>query len=201
MNIIKEIPYNPNWVKRSVTQNIILHHTDSLTASIQDIDEWHKSNGWENVGYQFLVRKNGKIYEGRPFDIQGAHTLNGYNNNSIGICFEGSFETEHMDEPQRSAGVELIRYIQMRYNYTLKIYRHLDVQSNTQCPGINFPNSIIYEGMKGGIKMSRDEALKIIFDAGCINTEEYWQKACDVCNHFDTLLVNVATKIQELKNK
>jgi hypothetical protein len=50
--------------------------------------------GWRDIGYNFLVDKCGRIYEGRAGGVAepvlGAHTL-GFNSNSMGIAVLGTF--------------------------------------------------------------------------------------------------------------
>lgn len=62
-------------------------------------------------------------------------------------------------------------------------------------------DNIVHSLNKGEDIMSKDEAIKVLTDERVINSPEYWIKAIDVCNHFDQFVINVATKIQELKNK
>jgi uncharacterized protein with LGFP repeats len=80
-----------------------VHHTASGNAYscaqapsvIRGIYRYHvKSMGWRDIGYNFLVDKCGKIYEGRAGGVakpvMGAHTL-GFNSNSMGIAVLGSY--------------------------------------------------------------------------------------------------------------
>ena len=93
--------------RRSVTRRIILHHAAAVTCTAQQIHQWHLANGWAGIGYHCCVRKDGRIYRGRPEETVGAHAGNN-NYDSIGICFEGSFDREQMNEVQRTAGAEQI---------------------------------------------------------------------------------------------
>ncbi len=68
--------------------------------------------------------------------MRGGHTTN-WNYCSIGICFEGNFETEQMPEAQIEAGKALIADIATRYP-SIVIGRHSDF-GQTACPGKNFP--------------------------------------------------------------
>lgn len=61
----------------------------------------------------------------------------GYNQNSIGICFEGAYNTETMPQIQIDTGKELINYLRSKYNIS-KVYKHKDLYS-TDCPGAKFP--------------------------------------------------------------
>jgi hypothetical protein len=146
VNINKTLPANPHWQKRTETKFIILHHAEAEHCTIDDIDYWHLiQNGWEGgCGYNLFVDKQGTVWEGRPLDVVGAHTK-GYNEKSIGICFEGNFENEDMPEVQMNAGIELLKWL--RQTYKVPVLRHRDV-NDTKCPGSNFRNYIILEGMK-----------------------------------------------------
>jgi len=46
--------------------------------------------GWNDIGYNFVVGEDGNVYEGRGWDAVGLHAL-GYNGKSIGICIIGDF--------------------------------------------------------------------------------------------------------------
>jgi N-acetylmuramoyl-L-alanine amidase len=50
-------------------------------------------NGWDDIGYSFLVGGDANAYMGRGWDKVGAHAP-GYNSQSIGICFIGSFTSK-----------------------------------------------------------------------------------------------------------
>ncbi|WP_344607364.1 peptidoglycan recognition protein [Streptomyces glaucus] len=80
-----------------------VHHTASgnnyrceqAPSIIRSIYRYHvRSMGWRDIGYNFLVDKCGKIYEGRAGGVaqpvMGAHTL-GFNGDSTGIAVLGSF--------------------------------------------------------------------------------------------------------------
>lgn len=135
---INEVAYKWNGTlsKRRSTSRIILHHAAASKCSAKQIHSWHLANGWVGIGYHFFVRKDGSVYRGRPEDTVGAHAGNN-NYDSIGICFEGSFDREQMNEVQRTAGAELVAYLKQKYGITT-VQRHSDVNA-TGCPGTHFP--------------------------------------------------------------
>lgn len=122
--------------KRGATRRIILHHAAAVTCTAQQIHQWHLANGWSGIGYHFFVRKDGSVYRGRPEDTVGAHAGNN-NYDSIGVCFEGSFDKEEMGETQKRAGQELVAYLKGKYGIT-QVQKHNDVNA-TGCPGGHFP--------------------------------------------------------------
>lgn len=135
MNIINPgLTWEGDPLPRTITTYIIIHHAAAM-ASVQDIHQWHLSQGWRGIGYHFYIRRDGSVYSGRPVDTVGAHA-EGYNYNSVGICFEGDFERVYPTDAQYDSGRELIAYLRTLYPGALLI-RHRDVNA-TLCPGSNF---------------------------------------------------------------
>lgn len=62
------------------------HHTAEI------MEAHHLSLGWEGLGYQYVIEKDGKIRQGRPEHYHGAHAGKEWNNRSIGICLAGNFD-------------------------------------------------------------------------------------------------------------
>lgn len=137
MNIIENKYSWPRGIPgtRPSTGYIILHHAAAKSCTADDIHRWHLDNGWLGIGYNFFVRKSGRVYRGRAEDAVGAHTV-GYNSMSIGICFEGNFDVEQMPAAQIRAGKELVSYLVAKYPGA-KIGKHSDFDS-TACPGKYF---------------------------------------------------------------
>ena len=150
---INEVTYK--WhgalTKRRSTSRIILHHAAASKCSAQQIHRWHLANGWVGIGYHFFVRKDGSVYRGRPETVVGAHAGNN-NYDSIGICFEGNFDREQMNEVQRTAGAELVQYLKDKYGIS-KVQKHSDVNA-TGCPGKNFPFQEIASGEVKSVQSS-----------------------------------------------
>ncbi|MDQ3035655.1 MAG: peptidoglycan recognition protein, partial [Myxococcota bacterium] len=74
-----------------------IHHTVSpqrgnVAAMVRGFQRYHMStNGWCDIGYHFLVGRDGTVYEGRPLTQLGAH-VGGHNTGNIGIAFVGCFD-------------------------------------------------------------------------------------------------------------
>ena len=84
-------------------QYAIVHHTagtNSYTASesaaiVRGIEVYHvKGNGWNDIGYNFLVDKYGQVFEGRyggvDKNVIGAHA-EGFNSGSFGVAVLGTY--------------------------------------------------------------------------------------------------------------
>jgi hypothetical protein len=72
-----------------------VHHTvtrpDNGPAAIRHILSLHRARGFNDVGYHFLITRDGTIWEGRPVDRIGAHAGN-QNPGNVGIVLVGCFE-------------------------------------------------------------------------------------------------------------
>lgn len=71
--------------------SIIIHCSatpPTMDIGAQEIRQWHTRRGWYDIGYHFVIRRNGAIELGRPVIRPGAHAR-GYNDHSIGICLIG----------------------------------------------------------------------------------------------------------------
>lgn len=142
---IKEtsLAFRGSMTNRAKTTRIILHHAEATSCTPEQIHQWHLANGWSGAGYHFLVRKSGEVYRLRPEGKVGAHA-SGANSDSIGICFEGRYQSETMPKAQIDAGRELVAYLKGKYGIS-NVLRHKDVCS-TDCPGANFPFDAIASG-------------------------------------------------------
>ena len=101
---------------------VFVHHTDTpngyapgdVPAIIRSIYTYHvRSNGWNDIGYNFLVDAYGRVYEGRGGGIDrpviGAHT-EGFNTGSVGIAVIGNGSLAPLTEASRDALVNLIAW-------------------------------------------------------------------------------------------
>lgn len=128
---------SPNGGKMKNVDAIVLHHRAG-NGGVESIHQQHMAQGWWGIGYHYYVRKDGSVWRGRSEHWVGSHagSSNGYNTHSIGICFEGNFETETMTDAQVAAGRELIADIESHYRIE-EILCHRDI-AKTACPGKNF---------------------------------------------------------------
>lgn len=124
---------------------IVYHHTAETNLTPHKIDEMHKKRGWAGIGYHFYIRKDGKIYRGRPENAVGTHAA-GVNDRAFGIALEGNFNHEQVTSKQKKSLIALSKYLMKKYNIT-DLKRHKDIK-NTECPGKNFPFEEIKEKLK-----------------------------------------------------
>jgi len=64
---------------------------------VAEVRRWHvQDRGWKDIGYHFLIDRDGTLALGRPIDQVGAHTA-GHNTGTIGVCLFGGFGSAATD--------------------------------------------------------------------------------------------------------
>ena len=100
----------------------VVHHTagsNSYTraqsaAIVRGIQRYHVlANGWDDIGYNFLVDKYGQIFEGRyggvDKNVVGAHAQ-GFNQGSTGIALMGNYDATSVTPAARAALTRLLAW-------------------------------------------------------------------------------------------
>ncbi|MFC7877954.1 peptidoglycan recognition protein [Isoptericola sp. NPDC057391] len=149
------------WTPRQGdVKGAIVHHTagtNSYTSSqvpsiIRGIYTYHaKTRGWGDIGYNFLVDKWGRIWEGRAggveLEIVGAHAL-GVNDETVGVSVLGNYQQATVSHAAVRGVIDLLAWklalhgVPARGYTTLdgsreaRISGHRDVAS-TACPGVS----------------------------------------------------------------
>lgn len=113
----------------------------SLGRKVEEIRAWHKANGWADIGYHWIIDRDGKVMAGRPETKIGAH-VSGHNSGTLGICLiggHGSAETDafadHFTTKQDVALRQLIDQIGARTGIR-KVSGHNEYAAKA-CPGFN----------------------------------------------------------------
>ncbi len=96
--------------------HLIVHHSagqtesDDFAAVVRFYWDLHVgTNGWDDIGYNWLIDANGVIYEGRPDGYQGAH-FSCINENTVGICMIGDFTSQVPQIDARTALIDLLAH-------------------------------------------------------------------------------------------
>lgn len=123
---------------------IIVHCTatpEGRVETVESIRNMHKSQGWADIGYHYVVYLDGSIHNGRNVDIIGAHCY-GYNANSIGVVYVGGCDKrmkskDTRTDKQKESLVKLLKDLRKLYP-TAKIYGHKDLdKKGKDCPCFN----------------------------------------------------------------
>lgn len=111
----------------------------STTWKVNQVRSWHTNKGWRDIGYHYLIDRDGTVAAGRPVTQTGAHTK-GHNKGTIGIALFGghgsSAEDEFSDnftDQQFEALEHLIADLKSDYEIT-RVSAHNEY-ANKACPG------------------------------------------------------------------
>lgn len=124
---------------RKITE-IIIHCADTPEGrndKAADIDRWHKAQGWQGIGYHYVIDLDGTIEPARDLEKAGAHCT-GHNTNSIGIvyiggrCKDAGMPKDTRTDAQKASLVLLLKYLRAKYP-SAKIYGHRDFAPKA-CP-------------------------------------------------------------------
>lgn len=133
---------------------IIIHCTDTRpnwwadrtsAEKVAEVRRWHvEENHWSDVGYHFLIDRDGTVIEGRPLEKTGAH-VKGHNTGTVGISLfgghGGSASDQFQDnftEDQERALMQLIRQLQDNYPTITSISGHNQYAAKA-CPTFSVP--------------------------------------------------------------
>lgn len=100
-----------------------------------------EGRGWADIGYHFVVRKDGRVEQGRPVMRAGAHTEGA--NDTLGVVVTGDGDTEAWTSAQWSAVVLLCERLCGEHGWTAEnVHGHREAQvrlnakpTHKTCPG------------------------------------------------------------------
>lgn len=142
--------------------HLIVHHTfeprdapgGDWAAAVRSVWNFHVfSNGWADVGYNYLIDPNGVIYEGRAGgdNVVGAH-FSGVNGNTMGVVLIGDFTNAVPTAPALASLKKILAWkadqraldpagqrLHAASGLTLQVISgHRDGPRSTECPGNAF---------------------------------------------------------------
>jgi len=123
----------PEWMK-----DVAVH------GKVEEIRRWHTiERGWLDIGYHYVVDRDGAWLPAREVGIAGAHT-HGHNDRSIGICLIGGQGAKATDQfadhftPEQDKALRfLLKDLQKRFG-KMKVTGH-NRYSRKGCPGFSVP--------------------------------------------------------------
>lgn len=118
---------------------VVVHCSDSpddrREVDAAEIGRWHREKGMRMIGYHEVVCKGGRVEQGRPVDMIGAHCLN-WNLHSLGIVWVGRDDCERA---QWKALVERVANWCLRYELDPRrqVKGHVELAGGRTCPRID----------------------------------------------------------------
>lgn len=107
---------------RSISE-LIIHCSatpEGKDFTVRQIRQWHLARGFRDIGYHYVIYRDGSIHKGRPLEQAGAHCA-GHNRHSIGICYigglaiNGKTPQDTRTEAQKAALVTLLKELHAKF--------------------------------------------------------------------------------------
>ena len=130
-------------VNKRTIKELIVHCSatpEGKDYSVDTIRQWHLQRGFSDIGYHYVIYRDGSIHIGRDESIIGAHCT-GHNTNSIGVCyiggcaFDGKTPKDTRTTEQKQSLVKLLKELKTKYPQA-SIHGHRDFSSKA-CPSFD----------------------------------------------------------------
>lgn len=120
----------PHWMDNRPTED-----------KVAEIRRWHvEDRGWSDIGYHYIIDRDGAVAEGRSMERDGAH-VKGHNKGTVGICLLGGFGSSENDSahdhytPSQLASLRmLIADLEANHKTIAKVSGHNEYAAKA-CPG------------------------------------------------------------------
>lgn len=137
--------------KQLMTVNWLVIHCAAtpplMDIGAKEIDRMHRERGFFQIGYHFVIRRNGVIENGRDETTPGAHAR-GHNHDSLGICLVGGVKQgdvktaeNNFTKEQFASLVTKLKELKVRYpNAVILGHRELEKRFHEQlkdCPSFD----------------------------------------------------------------
>jgi len=131
---------------------ITIHHSGLMDGAteyaecanmVRKMQRQHvEDRGWADIGYHFVIDRMGRVWEGRPLFLQGAHAGNNdANQGNIGVTLSGDFDSQQPTSRQKASLRLVVESLMRTYKVTpSRIATHREVKQTfrlpmTECPG------------------------------------------------------------------
>lgn len=125
-------------------REIVIHCTatpEGRDVSVETIRAWHLANGWSDVGYHFVVMRDGTVRPGRPEAKVGSHVA-GHNVGTLGVVYVGGTDANGKPKDtrtpaQKAALLQLAKDLIEKYTTITKITGHNEHTKAKACPSFD----------------------------------------------------------------
>jgi N-acetylmuramoyl-L-alanine amidase len=123
----------------------------SMDIGVKEIRQWHtKGNGWSDIGYHYVIRRDGTVETGRPINLVGAHVA-GHNTGSHGVCLVGGIDNEgeaeaNFTKEQWDQLGRVVRAFKAEYPHAT-VHGHNEYDAGKACPSFDVQKWLKAEGL------------------------------------------------------
>lgn len=134
---------NPRNIKEIIVHCSATPEGEDFT--VEQIKKMHLARGFSDIGYHYVIYRDGSIHKGRDEAKSGAHCT-GHNTISIGVCYIGGCPTrstpnwmnkgkDTRTEAQKTALLKILKELKVKYPKGT-IHSHRDF-ANKACPSFD----------------------------------------------------------------
>lgn len=134
--------------ERLETNHLVVHGAWTpvgMDIGAEEIRDWHLERGFRDIGYHYVIRRDGLLEDGRPLEQVGAH-VRGHNHDSVGVCLVGGKPDEVREDWQwefNYTGAQLVTLREI-VEQLKKLYPDAEIRGHRDfdgvvklCPGFN----------------------------------------------------------------
>jgi hypothetical protein len=137
-----------------------IHHTvtptnDSMSpqARLRQIQAFHmNTRGWCDIGYNYLMSRDGRVWRARGAQTVGAHVANA-NTGNVGISVMGTYTSTAPTETQMCSAAKLLRRLNMDFSGIA--LNRTDVKGHRQFGGTVCPGDALYSRIDKILRKAR----------------------------------------------
>lgn len=136
------------WKPIREVRYLVVHASatpEDMDIGAEEIRRWHLKRGWLDIGYHFVIRRDGTVEYGREETVPGAHAR-GFNHISLGICLIGGVESD-TNKPEANythaqwESLEALLHDKLDAYPTAEVVGHRDLPNvNKACPSFDTPD-------------------------------------------------------------
>ncbi len=142
-----------NFKPRQTTEFIVVHCAATppdRDVGVAEIRRWHLDKGWLDIGYHYVIRRNGDIELGRLAHVMGAHVgkrIPGrrhlrYNHVSVGVCMAGGVAADVKTPEDNFTAAQWLALRNiidalLEEHPDAKVVGHRDLDNRKACPSFD----------------------------------------------------------------
>lgn len=136
---------------RKETRYIVLHCSATRAkqnVTAKEIRGWHKAQGWSDIGYHYVIRRDGTVEEGRRPDTSVGSHVAGWNSTTLGICLVGGLNNVTAKPEDNFTGAQTLSCLNLCKDLLKKypkatILGHRDLSPDKDRDGIVEPQEYL----------------------------------------------------------
>lgn len=151
----------PRCVATTIPNRVTIHHTvtptnDSMSvpARLRQIQAFHMyTMGWCDIGYNFLLSRDGRVWRGRGRNVLGAHVAN-HNSGNVGISFLGTYSSTKANQSQRCGAAAMLRWLHGKVPAI--VLTRDDIKGHRQYAATECPGDALYGQLSGIVTLAKN---------------------------------------------